>query len=166
MRPNEKWASDITYIRTNEGWLYLAIVMVLFSRRIVGWAMDSQMKATLVLAALDMAIRDRKPQADLIHHSDHGVQYAVCLYQDALQKAGMICSMSRKGNCWDNAVSESFFSTIKREMIHPNGIFNNREEARNKVFRYIEKWYNRHRRHSTFNINRLRNMNLNNNNYL
>ncbi len=147
--PNEKWASDITYIRTNEGWLYLAVVIDLFSRRIVGWSMDSHMKTTLVLAALAMAIKNRKPQPGLIHHSDRGVQYASFLFQNALQKAGMICSMSRKGNCWDNAVSESFFSTIKREMIHPHGTFNDREDVRSKVFRYIETWYNRHRRHST-----------------
>ncbi|MHA4811170.1 IS3 family transposase [Flavitalea flava] len=147
-RPNEKWVSDITYIRTQEGWLYLAVIIDLFSRKVVGWSMRSDMKTNLLLEALSMAIRARRPQAGLIHHSDRGVQYASYLYQEALQKAGMLCSMSRKGNCWDNAGAESFFSTLKRELIYPNGIFNSREEARSKIFRYIETWYNRMRKHS------------------
>lgn len=147
-RPNEKWTADITYIRTREGWLYLAVVIDLYSRKIIGWAMRADMKADLPLEALKMAIRARKPKAGVIHHSDRGVQYASLLYQDALLDAKMICSMSRKGNCWDNAVTESFFSTLKRELIYPIGIFVSREEARNRIFRYIETWYNRSRRHS------------------
>ncbi len=147
-RPNEKWVSDITYIRTREGWLYLAVIIDLFSRKIVGWSMKSDMKTTLLLEALSMVIRARKPRAGLIHHSDRGVQYASYLYQEALQKARMLCSMSRKGNCWDNAVAESFFSTLKRELIYPHGIFARKEEARSRIFRYIETWYNRNRKHS------------------
>jgi putative transposase len=147
-RPNEKWASDITYVRTNEGWLYLAVILDLFSRRVVGWSMRSDLKTNLLLEALSMAIRARKPPAGLIHHSDRGVQYASYLFQEALQKARMLCSMSRKGNCWDNAVAESFFSTLKRELIYPNGIFANKDEARSKIFSYIETWYNRQRKHS------------------
>lgn len=147
-RPNEKWTSDITYIRTREGWLYLAVVIDLFSRKIIGWSMRADMKTDLPLEALKMAIRARKPRGGIIHHSDRGVQYASLLYQEALLSAKMICSMSRKGNCWDNAVTESFFSTLKRELIYPIGIFASRDEARNRIFRYIESWYNRARRHS------------------
>ena len=139
--PNEKWAADITYIRTREGWLYLAVVIDLFARKIIGWAMRADMKADLPLEALKMAISARKPGPGLIHHSDRGVQYASDLYQKALSQAKMVCSMSRKGNCWDNAVTESFFSTIKRELIYPNGVFLSREEARSKIFTYIESWY-------------------------
>jgi putative transposase len=146
--PNEKWTADITYIRTREGWLYLAVVIDLFARKIIGWAMRADMKADLPLEALKMAIKARKPGPGLIHHSDRGVQYASELYQEALSQAKMLCSMSRKGNCWDNAVTESFFSTIKRELIYPNGIFASREEARSKIFKYIESWYNRARKHS------------------
>jgi putative transposase len=148
MQPNEKWVSDITYIRTKEGWLYLAVIIDLFSRKVVGWSMRSDMKTNLLLEALSMAIRARKPRRGLIHHSDRGVQYASYLFQEALQKAGMLCSMSRKGNCWDNAVAESFFSTLKRELIYPYGVYASKEEARSKIFRYIETWYNRMRKHS------------------
>lgn len=147
-RPNEKWVSDITYIRTKDGWLYLAVIIDLFSRKVVGWSMKPDMKTHLLLEALAMAIRSRKPEAGLIHHSDRGVQYASQLFQEALQKAGMICSMSRKGNCWDNAVAESFFSTLKRELIYPRGVFVDKEEARSQIFRFIETWYNRMRKHS------------------
>jgi len=127
LQPNEKWVSDITYIRTKEGWLYLAVIIDLFSRKIVGWSMKSDMKTHLLLEALSMAIKGRKPKAGLIHHSDRGVQYASDLFQEALQKAGMRCSMSRKGNCWDNAVAESFFSTLKRELIYPHAVFSARK---------------------------------------
>lgn len=147
-RRNEKWVSDITYIRTKEGWLYLAVIIDLFSRKVVGWSMRSDMKTGLLLDALSMAIRTRKPLAGLIHHSDRGVQYASYLFQDALQQARMTCSMSRKGNCWDNAVAESFFSTLKRELIYPNGTFVSKDDARSKIFSYIETWYNRLRKHS------------------
>ncbi|MET0637844.1 MAG: IS3 family transposase [Chitinophagaceae bacterium] len=148
-RPDEKWVSDITYIRTREGWLYLAVIVDPYSRRVVGWSMSTSLKTNLIMMALSAAIRNRKPGEGLIHHSDRGVQYASEMFQEALRKAGMICSVSRKGNCWDNAVSESFFSTIKREMIHPHGIFDSIAEARSKVFRYIEKWYNNRRKHSS-----------------
>jgi putative transposase len=148
LQPNQKWVSDITYIRTKEGWLYLAVIIDLFSRKIVGWSMRSDMKTQLLLEALSMAIKARKPQPGLIHHSDRGVQYASYLFQEALQKAGMRCSMSRKGNCWDNAVAESFFSTLKRELIYPHGVFASKQEASGKIFRYIETWYNRIRKHS------------------
>ena len=147
-RPNEKWVSDITYVRTSEGWLYLAVILDLFSRRVVGWSMRSDLKTDLLLEALRMAIRARRPPAGLIHHSDRGVQYASNLFQEALQKARMLCSMSRKGNCWDNAVAESFFSTLKRELIYPNSIFANKQEAQSRIFSYIETWYNRQRKHS------------------
>lgn len=147
--PNEKWVSDITYIRTREGWLYLAVIIDLYSRRVVGWSMSTSLKTSIVLMALSAAIRNRRPSEGLIHHSDRGVQYASEMFQNALVRAGIKCSMSRKGNCWDNAVSESFFSTIKREMIHPNGIFDSIAEARSKVFRYIETWYNNRRKHSS-----------------
>jgi putative transposase len=147
-RPNEKWVSDITYIRTREGWLYLAVIIDLFSRKVVGWSMRSDMKTGLLLEALSMAIRARKPAAGLIHHSDRGVQYASYLFQEALRQARMLCSMSRKGNCWDNAVAESFFSTLKRELIYPNGTFASKQDARSKIFSYIETWYNRLRKHS------------------
>jgi transposase InsO family protein len=140
--------SDITYIRTREGWLYLAVIIDLFSRKVVGWSMKSDMKTHLLLEALSMAVRARKPEAGLIHHSDRGVQYASYLFQEALKKARMTCSMSRKGNCWDNAIAESFFSTLKRELIYPRGVFASKEEARSKIFGYIETWYNRMRKHS------------------
>jgi putative transposase len=146
--PNEKWVADITYVRTKEGWLYLAVVIDLFARKIIGWSMRTDMKADLPLEALKMAIKARKPGPGLLHHSDRGVQYASELYQEELRKARMLCSMSRKGNCWDNAVAESFFSTIKRELIYPAGIFASREEARSEIFGYIESWYNRVRKHS------------------
>jgi transposase InsO family protein len=148
-RPNEKWVSDITYIRTRQGWLYLAVILDLFSRKVVGWSMKSDIKTHLLLEALTMAIKERKPAAGLIHHSDRGVQYASYLFQEALQKARMVCRMSRKGNCWDNAIAESFFSTLKRELIYPHGVFAGKEDPRSKIFGYIETWYNRTRKHST-----------------
>jgi transposase InsO family protein len=107
------------------------------------------MKTNLPLEALKMAIRVRRPGRGLLHHSDRGVQYASALYQKLLAKAGIVCSMSRKGNCWDNAVAESFFSTLKRELIYPVGVFDTREQARSQIFRYIETWYNRMRKHSS-----------------
>lgn len=145
---NQKWVSDISYIRTNEGWLYLAVVIDLFSRKVVGWSMDTRMKTDLVIAALRMAIRLRKPGPGLIHHSDRGVQYASYKYQNELTRAKMICSMSRKGNCWDNSVAESFFSSLKRESVYPSGTFTGINEARSSIFSYIEGFYNRSRKHS------------------
>jgi putative transposase len=145
--PNTRWTTDITYIWTTEGWLYLAVVLDLFSRRIVGWAMGTTLERSLVLCALEMALRNRHPKAGLLCHSDRGSQYASEDYQQALQEAGIICSMSRRGNCWDNAVMESFFSSLKRECVHRHR-FATRSEARTVLFDYIEVWYNRKRRHS------------------
>jgi transposase InsO family protein len=146
--PNARWTADFTYIWTSEGWLYLAVILDLFARRIVGWAMGTNMDRSLVLAALDMAITGRCPPRGLLCHSDRGSQYACGDYQDALKKAGVTCSMSRKGNCWDNAPTESFFATLKRELVYRTR-FTTRDEARGAIFRWIEVWYNRKRRHST-----------------
>lgn len=147
-KANQKWVADISYIRTNEGWLYLAVVIDLFSRKVVGWSMDTKMKTDLVLSALKMAIRLRKPLPGLIHHSDRGVQYASYKYQNELSRVKIICSMSRKGNCWDNSVAESFFSSLKRELVYPAGIYKTVNEARSAIFSYIEGFYNRSRNHS------------------
>lgn len=146
-RPDAVWCSDITYLWTMEGWLYLAVVIDLFSRKVVGWAMDSSMKASLVTEALSMAYWRRKPGKGLIHHSDRGSQYAGRDYQNLLGDYGMICSMSRKGNCWDNAVAESFFHSLKTEWT-ADLLYRNRNDARNDVIRYIEMFYNSHRLHS------------------
>ena len=146
--PNTRWTADITYIWTGQGWLYLAIILDLFSRRIVGWAMDQTIERTLVLSALNMAILGRKPGSDLLCHSDRGSQYASDDYQKRLQEVGIVCSMSRRGNCWDNAPTESFFATLKKEMVYRTR-FETREQARGAIFRWIEVWYNRKRRHST-----------------
>ena len=145
--PNRKWTCAISYIWTGEGWLYLAVVLDLFSRRIVGWAMGTTLERSLVLSALSMAIANRHPPAGLLCHSDRGSQYASLDYQKALTDAGIECSMSRKGNCWDNAPTESFFATLKRECVYRHR-FATRQEARTAVFQYIEVWYNRKRRHS------------------
>jgi transposase InsO family protein len=149
-KPNRVWVSDITYISTFEGWLYLAIVMDLYSRRIVGWAMSKNINTELALAALKMAIKNRRPSKGLIHHSDRGVQYASNDYQVALNKHNITCSMSRKGNCWDNAPAESFFSTLKTELIGDK-IYLSRAQAQREIFEFIEIYYNRMRRHSTIN---------------
>ena len=146
--PNARWSADITYIHTGEGWLYLAVVLDLFSRRVVGWAMGQTLERSLVLSALNMALVGRQPTTGLLCHSDRGSQYASGDYQEALKKAGAMCSMSRKGNCWDNAPTESFFATLKRELVHRT-YFATRQEARSALFRWIEVWYNRKRRHST-----------------
>lgn len=146
--PNLVWASDITYIRTLEGWLYLSVVIDLHSRMVVGWSMSERLSAPLVLDALSMAISRRDPAAGLIHHSDRGSQYAGGEYQRMLASAGMICSMSRRGDCYDNAVAESFFGTLKTERVYRQQ-YHTREEARRDIFRYIEVFYNRCRLHST-----------------
>lgn len=146
--PNQVWASDITYIRTMEGWLYLAGVIDLHSRMVVGWSMNERLDRGLVLDALSMAVGRRKPKPGLIHHSDRGSQYASIEYQRALAKQGMLCSMSRKGDCWDNAVAESFFSTLKTERVH-HRLYRSRAQARRDIFEYIEVFYNRVRLHST-----------------
>ena len=146
-RSDTVWCADITYVWTMQGWLYVAIVMDLFSRKIVGWAMSSHMRSSLVEQALSMAYWHRKPAPGLIHHSDRGSQYAGADYQSLLQRYGMICSMSRKGDCWDNAVAESFFHTLKTE--RTSGIiYETREQARTDIIDYIEMFYNCHRLHS------------------
>jgi len=146
--PNEVWVSDITYIWTDEGWLYLASTMDLFSRAIVGWSMSSTMPASLVVDALNMAIDRRSPLAGMIHHSDRGVQYAAHAFQGLLDRHGFVCSMSGKGNCYDNAVKESFFHTLKTELCDHEH-YRTREQARASIFEYIEAFYNRQRLHST-----------------
>ncbi len=146
--PNRAWVSDITYIPTREGWLYLATVQDLFSRKIVGWSMSHRIDRQLVIDALGMAVSNRHPPPGLLHHSDRGSQYASGDYQELLQEHGMTCSMSRKGNCWDNAVMESFYRSIKAELIYHED-YQTREEARRAIFEYIEVFYNRVRRHST-----------------
>lgn len=146
--PNQKWAVDVTYIKTAAGWLYLAVVLDLFSRRIVGWAMDATFDETLVEQALSMALTQRKPDAGLLHHSDRGRQYTSEAYQTFLATHGITVSMSRKGNCWDNAVVERFFGTLKRECTSREN-FKTHEEARTILFEYIEVFYNRVRKHST-----------------
>jgi putative transposase len=145
--PNTRWTADLSYVWTSEGWLYLGVILDLFSRRIVGWAMGATLERSLVLWALSMAIQSRRPEAGLLCHSDRGSQYAGLDYQKALSEAGMVCSMSRRGNCWDNAPTESFFSSLKRECVYRHR-FATRSEARTVVFAWIEGWYNRKRRHS------------------
>lgn len=142
------WASDITYIWTDEGWLYLAVILDLRSRRVVGWSMSQSLESTLVLDALRMALVRRKPGRGVLHHSDRGSQYAGEAFQKLLRDHGMKCSMSRKGDCWDNAVIESFNATIKTELIHRTK-WTTREQVRAAVYKYIETWYNARRLHST-----------------
>jgi len=146
--PNRVWVGDLTYVRTRDGWLYLAIVLDLASRRVVGWAMRHTMEHALVLEALAMAVRQRRPAPGLVHHTDRGAQYAASDYRACLAEHAMIASMSRPGDCWDNAVAESFFATLKREL-GDGAAWRTRDEARTAIFRYIEGWYNRRRRHST-----------------
>jgi len=147
-KPNRVWAADITYIWTNEGWLYLAVVMDLCSRAIVGWSMSERITRTLVINAFTMAVKRRNPPSGLLHHSDRGSQYASGDFQRLLAKYGAICSMSRKGNCWDNAVVESFFGFLKREHVFHNRYLT-RTQARQSIFDYIERFYNRKRIHSS-----------------
>ena len=147
-QPNEKYVGDITYVWTEQGWLYLAVVIDLFSRRVVGWAMDDNMKARLVNEALLMAIWTRKPQKGLTWHTDRGSQYASESHRDILAKYDIVQSMSRSANCWDNSVAESFFHTFKTELTH-HLKFTTKEEAKKAIFEYIEVFYNRKRLHST-----------------
>lgn len=146
--PNQKWAVDITYIPTGDGWLYLAGVIDLCSRKIVGWSMADHMRTDLVSDALKMAITHRRPQEGLLHHSDRGVQYASDDYQHLLQSHSMEVSMSGKGDCWDNAAMESFWATLKTELVHHEH-YQTREQARQSIFEYIEVFYNRNRLHSS-----------------
>jgi putative transposase len=145
--PNRVWLADITYIETAEGWLYLATVLDIYSRRIVGWAMRDHLRSELPLAALQMAISNQRPGPGLIHHSDRGVQYASHDYRQALAAAGVVASMSRRADCYDNAPMESFFHTLKTERVHHRQYIT-RAEAQRDVFAYIEGFYNRTRRHS------------------
>jgi putative transposase len=146
--PNRAWSADITYIPTAEGWLYLAVVEDLFSRLIVGWAMADHMESRLVVDALEMAIARRRPLAGLLAHSDRGSQYASDHYQRALAAAGVVCSMSEVGQCWDNAPVESFFGRLKCELA-PDHVFATRDQARGAIFEYLEVFHNRVRRHSS-----------------
>jgi len=146
--PDQKWGADISYIWTAEGWLYLAVVMDLFSRRVVGWAVNDRLKKDLALRALKMALTRRRPPPGMIHHSDRGSQYCSVDYQVELRKRGLLVSMSGKGNCYDNAVVETFFKTIKSELIWPVA-WQTRWQAENAVARYIDGFYNPIRRHST-----------------
>jgi transposase InsO family protein len=146
--PNKVWTSDITYIPTDEGWLYLAGVLDLCSKTAVGWSMGESMERTLVMDALSMAYQRRRPGEGLIHHSDRGSQYASEDYRRLLREYGMQTSMSRKGNCWDNAPMESFFGTLKKELVHHRK-YRTRDEAKRDIFEYIEVFYNRERLHSS-----------------
>lgn len=147
-RPNGQWVSDMTFIPTRSGWLYLAVLMDLYSRRIVGWAMSARRTSQLVCEALWMAIRQRRPVPGTILHSDQGAQYKSEEYQRLLKEHGLICSMSRKGNCYDNAAMESFFHTLKTELVWFED-YSTREVAKTSLFEYIEAFYNRIRRHSS-----------------
>jgi transposase InsO family protein len=145
-RPNERWVTDITYVWTDEGWVYLAVILDLFSRAVVGWALDTNVSTYLTLTALRTAVRRRRPDAGLLHHSDQGCTYASEDYQTILEGRGITCSMSRRGNCYDNAVMESFFSSVKSE---EGERFPSFGEAKMALFDYIEVFYNQRRRHST-----------------
>jgi putative transposase len=146
--PNRVWASDITYVRTLQGWLYLAVVIDLFSRRVVGWSMQPTLHTEIVLSALTMALGQRRPGPGLLQHSDRGYQYTSEAYQRTLREHGIECSFSGHGNCWDNAVVESFFGTLKRELVYRHTWYT-RNEAAAAIHEYIEVFYNRRRRHTT-----------------
>lgn len=150
LEANKKWVSDITFIETRQGWLYLAIILDLYSRAIVGWSMSSKIDGQLVRDALSMAVSHRVPAKGLLLHSDQGSQYTAASYRRDLADHGMTCSMSRKGECHDNAVAESFFHSLKNELVH-DADFKSRDEARHAIFKYIELFYNRRRRHSYLN---------------
>lgn len=145
--PNAVWVTDMTYVQTWQGWLYVAVMLDLFSRKVVGWAASERIDTSLALKALDMAVAKRTPPHDLVHHSDRGSQYASHEYRDALKARAFTCSMSRKGNCWDNAVAESFFATLKTELIYRRA-WPDRQTATIAIGDYIETFYNRQRRHS------------------
>lgn len=147
-QPNKVWVTDITYVRTHEGWLYLAVVIDLFSRQVVGWSMNSRIEADLALNALLMAVWRRKPRSQVLVHSNQGSQYTSTDWQKFLKARGLVCSMSRKGNCYDNAVAESFFQLLKRERIKRK-IYKDRAAARRDIFIYIELFYNPVRRHGS-----------------
>ena len=146
--PNRVWVGDITAIPTRAGWLYLAVMLDLYSRRVVGWAMQARADRTLATDALTMVLLHRRPQPGLMHHTDQGCQYAATAYRQVLTQHGLVASMSRRGNCYDNAVAESFFSTLKNELVHDR-TFQTRDEARSQAFEFIEVFYNRQRLHQT-----------------
>jgi putative transposase len=146
-RPNTAWVSDITYIWTREGWMYLAAILDLYSRKVVGWTLADRMTASLVCDAIDAAARLRRPTPGLVFHSDRGSQYASHVFRRRLWRYRMRQSMSRRGDCWDNAVAESFFATLKKELVRDR-VFNTRAQARSEIFEYIEVFYNRQRAHS------------------
>jgi putative transposase len=146
--PNEVWVGDITYVWTVEGWMYLAVLIDLYSRRVVGWAMSKSLNRELAMAALRQALVRRDPPPGLIHHTDRGCQYASRDYRRLLEQHGALCSMSRVGDCWDNAVAESFFATLKKELVHRR-VFYTRNEAYDAISDYIENYYNPKRRHSS-----------------
>lgn len=146
--PNRIWAGDLTAIATRAGWMYLAVIMDLYSRRVIGWAMSRRPDQHLALTALQMALTHRRPPSGLIHHTDQGATYTSGAYQRQLRQTGLVASMSRKGNCFDNAVVESFFSTLKNELVHEQ-TFHTRDEAQAAVFEFIEAFYNRQRLHQT-----------------
>lgn len=147
-RPNERWVTDITYVWTDEGWAYVAAILDLFSRAVVGWAVDASLSTRLPLAALNAAIQRRRPNAGLLHHSDRGCQYTSADYRNTLAALDVTVSMSRTGNCWDNAVAESFFATLKNEFVYRR-TWRSRHELRSALFEYIEVFYNRRRLHSS-----------------
>jgi len=146
--PNEKWVADVTYVPTREGWLFLAVVLDLFSRKVVGWSMGTRLNSKLAQRALHHAIKQRRPDKDLLVHSDQGKEYYANEYQALLNDNGFICSMSRRGNCYDNAAMESFFHSLKVEQVHHDD-YRTTDEARSVIFDYIEIFYNRQRKHST-----------------
>ena len=145
--PNQVWSADITYIPTREGWLYLSAVLDQWSRRVVGWSMQERAGSSLAIDAIEMALSYRRPETGMLHHSDRGIQYAATEFRKLLKSKRIECSMSRKGDCWDNAVTESFFATLKKELVRDSD-WKTREEARSALFEWIEVWYNRQRRHS------------------
>jgi putative transposase len=147
--PNQIWAGDITYVWTAEGWLYLAVVLDLYSRRVIAWGMGSRLTQELVAGTLTMAMEHRRPASGLLHHTDRGAQYAAILYREMLAGHGLTASMSRRGNCWDNAVVESFFATLKPELLLNAHPYSTGQEVRGAIFEYVEGFYNRARRHST-----------------
>ena len=146
--PNTKWVTDITYIPTTRGWFYLAVILDLYSRAVVGWSMSDRCDEQLAESALNMAVSRRRPKAGLLHHSDRGCQYPSQAYRKRLEQMGAVVSMSRKGNCWDNAAMESFFGSLKEECVG-NTVYASHEQARLALFTYLEVYYNRIRRHST-----------------
>lgn len=146
-RPDQRWVSDVTFIPTRQGWLYLSVMIDLFSRAVVGWSMDKRLKRSLVVDALRMALERRSPKGLELVHSDQGSQYTAAEFQALVRRQGARCSMSRKGCCWDNAVAESFFRTLKTELVHHQD-YRTRQSARTSLFQYIESFYNSRRRHS------------------